>query len=130
SATDGILLAGDMSNVYHIQNVAGYESLTSPSMSVFYQQHVEDSIDLRLLGLASVKYIVTTDHAPQLANTRVALPATGASKYIVLENLRCKPRAYLAYKTKAANSAQQVTHDLLDSTFDGTTALLLKEDSS
>ncbi|HEX5315054.1 MAG TPA: hypothetical protein VFX22_00265, partial [Candidatus Kapabacteria bacterium] len=82
AATDPYILAPNASNAYHIEDFSGYESLTAPSMSVLYRRYIpSDSLDLRLLGLSSVKWIVARTFVPTSSNVRPVFSADGLTVY-------------------------------------------------
>ena len=120
------ILPANCSDVYKTNDLQGYESCTSRSMSVFYKRHIHpDSLDLRLLGLANVKYIVTGNRNISSSNARKIFTADGLSIY---ENVLAKPRAYFAYRSNVVESDSTAALNLLLPDFDGSIALFTKHD--
>jgi hypothetical protein len=127
TSRDPVILPANSSDVYHIQDISGYESLTPPSLSAFYRKHIApDSLDLRLLGLANVKYVLTKSRVIHAAAARETFTADGVHIY---ENLMCKPRAYLAHESTVAAADEGVTATLLRQDFDGHAAVFAASDS-
>jgi|GEM_PF-2206691 len=121
-----IILSANSSNVYNLCDFNGYESLTSRSLSVLYNKRIpKDSLDLRLLGLASVRYILTGSRVIQSPN---ALRTFSADGVIVYQNLLCKPRAFFVDHIKIVASDSALASELLRKDFDGSTAVFQKED--
>src|SRR5205823_5635837 len=56
---DPYLLAENAPNVYHLYDMHGYEVCSNPSLSIFCEHNLpSDSLNLRLFGLANIRYIV------------------------------------------------------------------------
>jgi hypothetical protein len=126
-AKDAYVLHPNISNVYGINYFEGYESLNPGTMSVLYRKQISpDSIDLRLLGLANVRYIVTRSHVMSDSNARPVFSADGLTVY---ENLRAKPREYFVSGIEVLASDSVITRELLQKDFDGSTALISREDA-
>ncbi|MDP4200251.1 MAG: YfhO family protein [Bacteroidota bacterium] len=124
---DAYTLRPNSSDVYHTNDFDGYESLMPGTMSVLYHHHIlPDSINLRLLGLANVKYVVTRSRVITDSAVRRVLAADGLTIY---ENLRVKPRAYFASSVKILDSDAAVSQTMLQSDFDGSTALIRRPDA-
>ncbi len=124
---DPYILPPNTSDVFHINDFGGYESLMPPCMNVLYHKQVpEDSIDLHLLGLVNVKYIVTKSKIISPTNARKAFSADGLTIY---ENLLCKPRSYLAHRHFVVHSDSAIGTYLLRKDFDGSIALLMAQDT-
>jgi len=125
-STGAYIFPENSSNVYKINDIHGYESCSNRALIVFYKKHVfTDSLDLRLLGLANVKYVVTNRHQVTTPNLRSLY---SADKTTIYENLLCKPRAYFAYKSKIVESAGAAGSELLRPDFDGSEAVFTKDD--
>src|SRR5204863_3699942 len=86
---------------------------------------ISDSLDLRLLGLANVKFVITGKRTVTSSNLHSLYSAEGLTVY---ENLLCKPRVYFAYKSKVVENDSSSIKELLRPDFDGSTALFTKED--
>ncbi len=127
ASKDPFILIRNSSNVYKINDIHGYESLTSRSFITFYLKNVGyDSLDLHLLGLVNVKYIVAGKKELPSPFLRPVYSADGVKIY---ENLLSKPRAYIAYKCKILNTENEIKDELLQNNFDGTTAIFTKGDA-
>lgn len=127
ASQDPFILSRNGSDVYRTYDLHGYETLTNRSMIGLYLQNKElDTLDLRLLGLANVKYIISGKKNIETTDLRQVYAADGVR---INENLLLKPRAYFAYNSKVVPNISAVTKELLLSNFDGTTALFAKEDS-
>ena len=95
--TDPYIFPENYSNIYNTYAFHGYESCTNRSMIVFYKRHVaNDSLNLRLLGLAHLKYVIACNRVITTPNLRRLFSVDGATLY---ENVLCKPRAYFAYRS-------------------------------
>lgn len=126
-AKDTYILHPNIATVYGMNDFDGYESLTPGTMSVFYHRRIApDSLDLRLLGLSNVRYVVTRSRVISDPDARPVLTAEGLTIY---ENLRAKPRAYLAAGVRVLASDSAVTGKLLQSDCDGSEALLNRKDA-
>jgi hypothetical protein len=124
---DPNLLPSNSSDVYHLNDFDGYESLTCRSMSIFYKRHVHrDSVNLRLLGLACVKYIVTRSRQ---IYSQDATPVFSASGLTIYQNNLCKPRAYLSYHARILSSDSDVTKEMLRDDYNGSVALFTKSNA-
>jgi hypothetical protein len=121
------ILSTNGSNIYKTNDISGYESMTNRSMIVFYlRNRGVDTLDLRLLGLANVKYIITGKREFASPDLRRLYSADSVTIY---ENLLCKPRAYFAYRGKVAESDSAAATELLRQDFDGSEALFTKDDA-
>lgn len=127
ASKDPYILSRNSSNIYKTNDIHGYESMTNRSMIVFYLRHRGvDTLDLRLLGLANVKYIIAGKLELSSSNLRRLYSADSVTIY---ENLLCKPRAYFAYQSKSVESDSAAATELLRRDFDGSEALFFKEDA-
>ena len=124
---DTYILPENGSNIYKTNDLHGYETCTNRSMIVFYKRFVHtDSLNLRLLGLANVKYIITGKRKVNLSNLRNVFSADSMTIY---ENALCKPRAYFAYSSKVVGTDSAAAVELLRADFDGSEAIFTSEDS-
>ncbi len=127
STKDAFILPENGANIYHINDFNGYESLTAPSMSVLYRRHIRpDSLDLRLLGLAGVKWVVARSYLPSSPNAHPVFSGNGLTVY---ENHLAKPRAYFAKGAEILHSDTAITTMLLSKDFDGSVALFPYNDA-
>ncbi len=127
ASKDPYILASNASNIYGINDIHGYEVCSNRSMSLFHRFHnMSDSLDLRLLGLANLKYVIIGKRQITTSNLK---PVFSADSMTIYENLRCKPRAYFAFKTKVAATEIDAASELLRSDFDGSEAVFTKEDA-
>ncbi|MEP7236112.1 MAG: YfhO family protein, partial [Ignavibacteriota bacterium] len=125
ASLDPYILANNLSNVFHINDVHGYESLTPRSMTILLREYERnDTLDLRLLGLSDVRYIVVGKRPIDTTNLRKVFAADSLTIY---ENLLAKPRAYMAYSSQTVSSDSEVIEKMYDGKFDGRTALFVKE---
>jgi hypothetical protein len=123
----GYIFAENSASIYKINDIHGYESCSNRSLIIFYNRNIKtDTLDLRLLGLADVKYVVTGRHSVLSKNL---LPVYTADSITVYQNLLSKERAYFAYKAQVTNDDSTATKEILRSDFDGSTALFTKEDA-
>jgi len=121
------ILPANSSDVYNIADYSGYESLTSPSLSVLYNKRTPaDSLNLRLLGLASVRYILTGSRVIESPDAARRFSADGVTIY---ENLLSKPRAFFANHINIVASDSAVVSALLRNDFDGSSAVFQRDDS-
>ena len=118
---DPYILSRNGSNVYETYDLHGYESLTNRSFIFFYLHYGRlDSLDLRLLGLANCKYIITGKRKITSPQLKYVYSADSVSVY---ENRLAKPRAYLTFKSKKALRDSDIVKELFNPDFDGTVAL-------
>jgi hypothetical protein len=118
---DRNILPPNISGIYGISDLRGYESMTCRSFSAMLDKNkLQEHVDARLLGLASVKYIVASKHV-LLSNDLTSLFETDS--LIVLENKRALPRAYMVYTGTVMASDEDVTKEMLRDTYDGKTGL-------
>jgi len=126
TSKDPYILPSNSSDFYRINDFTAYESLTPPSMSVFYHRDVpKDSLDLRLLGLANVKYVLARSQVIQTTDAHKVFYGNGITIY---ENMLCKPRAYLVHQCTIVNTDTEISAHLLRKDFDGSIALFAKQD--
>jgi hypothetical protein len=124
---DPYLLPQNCSNVYRINEIQGFETLTNRSMNVLYKQYIStDSLNLRLLGLWDVKYIIVGKRTIISPNLRFLYAADNLR---IFENLQCKPKAYFVYSEVIVKDENEAVKQLLRSDFDGSTALFTKDDA-
>lgn len=124
---DKMILVANSANIFHISDLHAFESLTPASMSVFYKRHVpKDSINLRLLGLASVKYIVTKSRSIASSDAKLVFEDGGMHIY---ENSFYKPRFYFASNATVVKSDTLLYSGLLDTSNLGASLLLNEGDS-
>ncbi|MDP4235387.1 MAG: YfhO family protein [Bacteroidota bacterium] len=122
---DPYLMPENNSVVYGLNDIHGYETLSVRSMSIFFRKMVHtDTLDLRLLGLANVRYVLTGKREVTSSNLRKLYSADSMTIY---ENLRALPRAYFAFKSKVVPSDKEASAELLRPDFDGSTALFTSE---
>ena len=96
-------------------------------MSVLYHHHIRpDSLDLRLLGLAGVKWVVARSYVPSSSNAHPVFFANGLTVY---ENILAKPRAYFARSSEVLHSDTAINTMLLSKDFDGSVALFSQKDA-
>ena len=125
--TDPYIFPENYSNIYNTYAFHGYESCTNRSMIVFYKRHVaNDSLNLRLLGLAHLKYVIACNRVITTPNLRRLFSVDGATLY---ENVLCKPRAYFAYRSIICESDSAVASNLMRPDFDGSEALYTGKDA-
>jgi hypothetical protein len=127
SLDDPYILASNSSNIYKINDIHGYESLTNRSMIVFYlQRRLPDTLNLQLLGLFNVKYIIVGKRTVINPNLRFLYSADSLRIY---ENLLSKPRAYFAYKVILSANDSIAADVLVRQDFDGSAALFTQDDA-
>ncbi len=123
---DPYIFPENFSNIYNTFDLHGYETCTNRSMIAFYKRNVHsDSLDLRLLGLAHVKYVIACKRVVTTSNLRHIFSADSANLY---ENILSKPRAYFAYRSKVCISDSAASIELLSPDFDGSEALFTQND--
>lgn len=124
---DPYIFPENFSNIYNTFDLHGYETCTNRSMIAFYKRNVHtDSLDLRLLGLAHVKYVIVCKRVVSTSNLRRIFSADSATLY---ENILSKPRAYFAYRSKVCLSDTAAASELLRPDFDGSEVLFTKKDA-
>jgi hypothetical protein len=125
TAKDPIILPSNSSDVYGTYDWGGYESLTPRTINSMMRQSAQtDSMNLRLLGLANVRYLITRSRTPSDHNALLVDSAEGLRIY---ENKRAKPRAYFVQHVQLVPE-QAIVREMLDSSFSGASALLSEGD--
>ena len=126
-STGAYIFPENSANVYKINDIHGYESCTNRAMIVLYKKYIHsDSLDLRLMGLAHVKYVVTGRRQVNTPNLHRLYSADSATIY---ENILCKPRAYFAYRYKVVATDDIAATEMLHPDFDGSEAVFTTEDA-